>query len=382
MKDYYQILGVSKSATKEEIKKAFRKLAHQHHPDKDGGNEAKFKELNEAYQVLGNPKKRQQYDQFGTTFGEAGASAGDAGFSGFSGFDFNNFRTQGSNANFADFDLGDIFSDMFGFGGSRQRKRQGGRGADIQADLELDFGKVFTGSRETMRLRKEVVCSRCHGRGAEPGSRVTECPRCKGTGQVRITRQTFLGNFSQVSPCPECGGEGKKISYPCARCSGAGRVVDEERIVVEIPAGVRDSETIKVEGKGEAGVRGAVPGDLYLNIHLKPSSYFERQRDDVLTAVNISFTRAALGGEVRVKTYDGAVKLKIPAGTQSGKIFKLSEKGIPHLGGRGRGDQLVKVNVIVPRHLSRRERALLKELENEGGETANVDKDKGFWNFF
>ena len=379
MKDYYQTLGVSKNATQEEIKKAFRRLAHQHHPDKDGGNEAKFKEINEAYQVLGNPQKRQQYDQFGTTFD--GASSGGAGFS---GFDFNNFRTQGFNVNFEDLDLEDIFSDMFGFGGGarRQKRAQGGRGVDIQVDLNLDFEKVFTGSQETIHLRKEVVCPRCHGRGAEPGSRVIECSRCQGTGQIRTTRQTFLGSFSQVSVCPECGGEGKKINRPCTQCQGAGRVVDEERIVVNIPAGVRDGEIIKVEGKGEAGVRGAASGDLYLKIHLKPSRYFERHGDDVLTSIDISFTQAALGGEVQVKTYNGAVKLKIPAGTQSGKIFKLSGKGIPRLTGRGRGDQLVKINVVVPRHLSRRERALLKELEREGGETANVDKNSRFWSFF
>jgi len=372
MKDYYQILGVAKNASQQEVKRAFRKLAHEHHPDKKGGDDAKFKEANEAYQVLGDPKKRAQYDQFGANFDQTGGGA-----SGFSGFDFSGFRqgagSQGFNVNFEDLDLGDIFSDMFGFGGGRGRRGRQSRGADIQVDLEIPFLKVFTGSREKISLRKEVVCYRCDGRGAEPGSKITDCLNCHGTGQVRTSRRTFLGNFSQVGICPECQGQGKKINKPCQKCQGQGRIVDNETIVVDIPSGIGNGQTIKMEGKGAAGGRGRRSGDLYVNIRIKQSPYFTRNGDDVESDLRISFTQAALGGEASVATWNGEVKLKIPKGTQGGKVFKLSGKGIPHLSGRGRGDQLVRVNVVVPRHLSTREKELLRALEDEGGEAARVD---------
>ena len=373
MKDYYTILGVAKTATQPEIKRAFRKLAHEHHPDKNNGNDAKFKEANEAYQVLGDPKKRAQYDQFGANFGEAG----NAEASGFSGFDFSGFRqgaSQGFNVNFEDLDLGDIFSsDMFGFSGRHGRRARERAGADIQVDLEIPFLKVFTGSQEKISLRKEVVCDRCQGAGAEPGSKITDCVNCKGTGRVETVRRTFLGNFSQVSVCPECQGQGKKIDKLCQKCQGAGKVTDNETIAVDIPAGISDGQTIKVENRGNAGRAGGQSGDLYVNIHVKPSYYFTRHGDDVESDLRVSFTQAALGGEAGVTTWNGEVKLKIPRGTQTGKVFILSGKGIPHLQGSGRGDQLVRVNVIVPRHLSRREKELLKMLEQECGEAARVD---------
>lgn len=383
MKDYYQTLGVSRGASQQEIKRAFRKLAHQYHPDKNsGGDETKFKEVNEAYQVLGNPKKRQQYDQFGTTFDQAGAQ-GRA--SGFSDFDFGGFRQgfQGFNVNFNDFDLGDIFSDMFGFGGRSRARTRERRGADIQVDLELDFDKVFTGSSETLKIMKEVVCSRCNGRGAEPGSKITQCSTCQGTSRVKRVRQTILGSFTQTSVCPDCRGEGKTINNPCNNCGGTGRVKDYEEIEVNIPAGVRDGQTIRMQGKGQAGERGAGAGDLFLKIRIKSSDKFKRKDDDIKTELPISFTQAALGGEVFVKTWNGEVKLKIPSGTQSGKVFKLSGKGIPHLNGRGSGDHLVKVNIITPTSLSSREKELFQALNQEGGEAAEASKvRKKFWNFF
>jgi len=385
MKDYYSILGVSKGASQQEIKAAFRKLAHEHHPDKNGGgNEDKFKEANEAYQVLSNPKKRQQYDQFGSTFNQAGA--GNQG-PGFSGFDFNNFRQgagQGFNVNLEDFDLGDIFSDMFGFGArQKSRARQASRGADIQVDLELDFDKVFTGSPEKLKIMKQVQCSRCKGRGAEPRTKITECETCKGTGRIKRMRQTILGTFSQNTVCPECAGEGKKINHPCTKCKGAGRVREYEEIEVNIPAGIRDGQTIRIEGRGEAGMRGTKSGELYLKIRIKPSDYFEREGDNVKTELPLSFAQAALGGEAVVRTWNGEVKLKIPQGTQSGKVLKLTGKGIPQINGRGSGDHLVKVHIITPERLSRREKELFQELEQEGGEVARVSKKKkGFWNFF
>lgn len=372
MEDYYKTLGVSKNASQQEIKRAFRKLAHEHHPDKAHGNEAKFKEANQAYQTLSNPQKRAQYDQFGAGFENMGASGAGSG-AGFSGFDFNNFRSQGSNANFEDFDLGDIFSDMFGFGGGGRKRARERRGADIQADFTINFEKIFTGSHETLSLRKETVCPRCEGKGSEPGTNITSCQTCKGTGEIRTIHRTILGNLSQVTPCPDCRATGKKIDHPCAKCNGAGRVVGEEKINVDIPAGIREGQIIKLEDKGEAGERGSQSGDLYLTIHIASSKYFHRQGDDVLTEANISFTQAALGSAIFIKTSDGEVKLKIPVGTQPGKVFKLGSKGIPHLNSHGRGDQLVKINLIVPRHLSRKERSLLNELEKEAGETARVD---------
>ncbi len=385
MKDYYSILGVSKGASQKEVKAAFRKLAHECHPDKNGGgNEEKFKEINEAYQVLSNPKKRQQYDQFGTTFDQAGAGGRGAGFS---GFDSNNFRqgaAQGFNVNFEDFDLGDIFSNMFGFGSrSRSRSRQASKGADIQVNLNLDFDKVFTGSEENLRIMKQVQCPRCKGRGAEPRTKITECKICGGTGRVKRMRQTILGTFSQATVCPECEGEGKKINHPCTSCGASGRIRENEEIKVRIPAGIRDGQTIRLAGRGEAGVRGAQSGDLYLKIRVKPSDYFKREGDDVKTELPISFAQAAVGGEAIVRTWNGEVKLKIPQGTQSGKILKLTGKGIPRMNGRGSGDHLVNVYIVTPERLSRREKELFQELQAEGGETARVSQGKkGFWKFF
>ncbi len=375
-KDYYNILGVSKDASPEDIKKAYRKMAHQYHPDKAGGDEAKFKEINEAYQVLGNEEKRQQYDRYGQTFEQASRQGGfGGGTGGFSWEDISRGTSGGpfgggfgrQNVEFDFGDLGDIFGDFFGFGrssGSR-RSRRARRGTDIQTEMEIDFREAVFGAEKIVELYKNIVCASCSGNGAEPGTKIETCKTCGGSGQVARVQQTILGTFQSVGVCPDCQGEGKKASKKCKACGGQGRFKATEKIKVKIPAGINEGETIRLAGKGEAGQRGAAAGDLYITMRVKPDEEFKREGDDILTEVNISFPQAALGDKIFVKTLDGEVILKIPAGTQSGKVFKLSGKGVPHLRSRGRGDHLVTVNVVTPTNLSRRQKELLEEFGRE-----------------
>jgi len=358
-KDYYEILGVSKGASQDEIKKAFRQKAHEHHPDKAGGNEAKFKEANEAYQVLGNAEKRRQYDQYGATFDQQG------GFGG--GMNWEDFMRQarGSGGGF-DFggDLGDIFGDLFGFGGGARRGRSG-RGRDIEIDITAPFRDAVFGGEKEIELYKNIKCEACHGSGSEPGSKIVNCASCKGSGQVRRVQHTVFGAFQSVATCPDCGGEGKKPEKLCGKCSGGGFVKASKRIRINIPSGISDAQVLKMSGEGEAGERGAAAGDLYIKVRVKPDSKFERDGDDILTTEHISFSQAALGDKIEVETLDGPVRLKIPDGTQTGKIFKLSDKGVPHLNHRGRGDHLVEIVVKTPAKLSRRAKQLLEELREE-----------------
>jgi len=368
-KDYYSILGVDKNASQEEIKKAFRKKAHQYHPDKQGGDEAKFKEVSEAYKVLGTPEKRKQYDQFGSTFNGAGFGGGQGGAGAGFGGNWQDFARQaggaGGGMGFDFDDLGDIFGDIFGFssGGARGRRRQPKQGRDIQAQLEVDFMESVFGTEKDVELEKNVVCDNCNGQGAEPGSKVSTCPSCGGSGQVEQTQNTFLGAMRTVTVCPECRGEGKKIEQPCKKCNGSGTIREKEKITIKIPAGVSEGQQIRLSGKGEAGEKGAPAGDLYVIVKVKPSSKFERQGDDILTKEKISFKQAALGDKIDVETIHGQVKLKIPAGTQTGKVFKLRGKGVPHLGRGGYGDHLVEVVVETPTRLSKKQKKALEELE-------------------
>ena len=364
-KDYYEILGVSKSSSDEEIKKAYRKLAHKHHPDKAGGDEAKFKEINEAYQVLSDKTKRAQYDQFGQTFGQGGFSGagGQGGGFDFSGFDFGNF-SQGGNGGFefqfGGEDLGDIFSSVFGGGRRSGRTR---RGRDIQVDVEIDFFEMALGTKRKVTLRRSVECDRCAGTGGETGAQKKTCPTCQGSGRVQKTNRSFFGSFSQVTVCPECQGEGKVFEKKCSKCGGDGRVKDESEITIEIPAGISDGQTISLEGEGEAGERGARAGDLYVLVHVKPHPKFSRKGNDILSTEEISFSLAALGGETEIETLYGKLILKIPAGTQPGETFRVKEKGVPDVHGRGRGNHLVKITVRVPQKLSREQKRLIEELE-------------------
>lgn len=361
-KDYYNILGVGKNASQEEIKKTFRKKAHQCHPDKQGGDEQKFKEINEAYQVLGDAKKRAQYDQFGSAF-EHGQAGG--GFSGFEGFSAQSAQ-GGSGWDINMEDLGDIFGglgDIFGFssrgGQGRGRARRGG---DIQVLLAIEFKEAVFGAEKEINLKKNVVCDRCGGNGAEPDSKIETCKTCNGSGRIIKTQRTIFGNMRAQTTCPDCGGEGKSYSQKCSKCHGSGVIQEISGIKVKIPAGIDDGETIRLSGHGEAGERGASAGDLYLKIRVNPDIKFKRDGYNILSKAEISFAQAALGDKIEIPTVDGNVKLKIPEGAQSGKVFRLSGRGIPRLRGSGRGDHLVEIIVKTPTGLSRKQKEMLREL--------------------
>jgi len=367
-KDYYNILGVGKTASQEEIKKVFRQKAHQCHPDKVGGDEAKFKEINEAYQVLGDQKKRAQYDQFGSAF-EHGQAGGD--FSGFDGFrDFSGFA-NGFNVNFED--LGDVFGglgDIFGFGGGRQRGARARRGNDIEVTLTIDFFEAVFGVEKDISLQKTVKCDRCQGNGGEPGAKIETCKTCRGSGRVSRVQRTIFGQMQTQTACPDCAGEGKTFSQKCSKCGGNGLVRELTSLKVKIPAGIDEGELIRLSGQGEAGAKGASAGDLYLKIRVKPDKRFERDGYDIKSIVEIKFSQAALGDKIEVETVDGPVKLKIPEGTQSDTIFRLRDRGVIKLSGRSpfgnaqgkRGDHLVKIIIKTPTGLSRKQKKILEEL--------------------
>jgi molecular chaperone DnaJ len=363
-KDYYKILGIDKGASADEIKKAFREKAHKFHPDKPGGDEAKFKELNEAYQVLGDATKRSQYDQFGSTFEQAQRGGGFTGFDGFRDFSgFANGFNQGQNGNwqFDLNDLGDVFGDMFGFGSGRggARKR---RGNDIEVSLAVDFLEAVFGTEKEIALNKTVACDRCAGQGAEPGSKVETCNTCKGTGRVTRVQRTILGNIQSQTVCQTCEGSGKTYSQKCSKCRGAGITREVARLNVRIPAGINQNEAIRLSGQGEAGPKGAEAGDLYLKIRINPDKRFKRQDYDIISEQTIGFSQAALGDKIEIETVDGPVTLKIPEGTQSGRVFMLRGKGVPKLHSHGRGDHLVTIIVKIPIGLSRQQRKILEDL--------------------
>lgn len=370
-KDYYDILGVSKGASAADIKKAFRRLAHEHHPDKGGGSDEKFKEINEAYQVLSNAEKRQQYDQYGQTFDQARRNGGGPGAGGFGGFNPEDFARasggfRGGNVNFDFGDLGDIFGDFFGGGG--RRTTSSSHGADIEAVMSVPLRDAAFGVERVVELEKQIACSHCGGNGAEPGAQMEPCPTCGGSGQVQTVQQTMLGAFRQVGMCPECRGVGQKPSKKCTVCHGEGRIRGTETIKVKIPAGIRDGQILRLAGKGAAGAHGAAAGDLLVTIRVEADLHFRREGDDIHTQVTISVPQAALGTKVRVPTLDGDVVVKIPAGTQSGMILRLKDKGIPHLQKRGRGDHLVTVVVAIPTKLSSKQKKIFKQLADEAGE--------------
>ncbi|MFH1508907.1 MAG: molecular chaperone DnaJ [bacterium] len=369
-KDYYESLGVSKDATDDEIKKAYRKLAHKYHPDKEGGDEAKFKEINQAYQVLSDKQKRSQYDQFGQSFEGAGQGAGFSGFGngqGFSGF---------SGADFDFGNLGDIFGDIFGGDRSRGRTQTNIRGADIEMDVELDFKEAVFGKTQIFNVYKRINCPKCKGNGAEPGTKIENCKTCEGRGQIRKVQQTPFGQFAQTQVCPDCSGEGKIAETKCSECGGDGRIRDEEKVEVKIPAGINDRQTLRVPGKGEAGLRGGVAGDLLVNIYVKDSKDFNRDGVDIITDLEISFAQAALGDEIEIKTINDSSTIVIPAGIQSGKQLKIKEKGVPYLDGNGRGDHLINIHVITPKSLNKEEKELFAKLQATGGNSAKV-KSRG-----
>jgi molecular chaperone DnaJ len=371
-KNFYDILGVPKSASADDVKRAYRKLAGESHPDR-GGSADKFKEINEAYQVLSDSAKRAQYDRYVQTFdqaqrgGGAGAGAGNP-FGGAGGFDFSQGFAGGNpfGAGGVEFDLGDMFSDIFGGGrtsssGNVDRRT---RGVDLEMPITVTFEQAAFGVDQEITLEKKNTCATCSGTGAEPGSKVVTCPKCHGTGQIRTQRRTVLGTMSTASVCDQCEGAGKVPEKPCHTCRGSGVLRGEKHITVKIPAGINDGQRIRLTGEGEAGYRGSQPGDLYVLIHVVPSHHFRRENFDLYADLSVLFTQVALGATVDVPTLDGTEKLKIPAGTQPGKVFRLSGRGVQRLGHSGRGDLFVTVVVTVPEKLSKRQKELLKELQD------------------
>lgn len=353
-KDYYSVLGVSKNAKAEEIKVAFRKLAHQHHPDK-GGDANKFKEINEAYQVLGNEQKRKQYDQFGSAF--PGGQAGDFYRSG--GFDFSN-----SNVNFED--LGDLFGgfgDMFGFSSRSDRSESNQAGGQIEAVLLIDFKEAVFGVEKEIIVDKNIKCDRCQGQGAEPGSRIETCSTCRGRGKILKTQRTIFGAFQTEALCSACDGSGQTFSKKCSQCGGQGIHSGQERLKVKIPAGIDDGEAIRLSGRGHSGQRNSSAGDLILRIKIKADQNFIRRDYNIYSKIKIKVKQAVLGDKIEVDTVHGQVKLKIPEGTQSGTVFKLKGKGVPKLKGIGHGDHLLEVLVDIPKGLSRRAKKVLEDID-------------------
>jgi molecular chaperone DnaJ len=368
-KDYYNVLGVDKNATKDEIKKAYKKLAKKHHPDinKEEGSTEKFKEINEAAQVLGDDQKRSQYDQFG----DADSFKRASGFSGFKSSDF-------GFGDYASFDFGDIFDQFFGGGGGFGGQRRGGRrqvrGSDLRYDMEFTLEDAAFGAEKEISIPRNEQCPECQGKGAKKESDITTCPDCNGSGTVRKTQRTPFGLFATTASCRKCHGEGKYIKEECPGCDGTGLVHERRKIKVKIPQGSEQGTNLRISGEGEAGPRGAPSGDLYIVLHMKEHKIFQRRGDDIFVNVDIPFTTAALGGDVDVPTLKGKAKLKIPSGTKAGTVFKMKDLGIPYLHDGGKGDELIKVEIDVPKKLNAKQKKLLQDFEKEFGKKGFLKK--------
>jgi molecular chaperone DnaJ len=353
-RDYYEVLGISKTASADEIKKAFRKAALKYHPDKEGGDEAKFKEANEAYEVLSNPEKRQRYDQFGHA--GVGSSAAGGGFGGGYG--------QNVHFDFGDLGLGDIFESFFGQGGPSRGQRQS-RGADVQTEVELTFEEAVFGVEKELSLHLNSPCSHCKGTTVEPGHSMKKCDTCDGAGQTTRVLNTILGPIQQATICNVCHGRGKIPEVTCSVCKGRGVERAHQAIKLKVPAGIDDGATIRLREHGEAIANGP-NGDLYVLIHVKPHKQFTREGDLILSEEHVSMVEAALGTEIEVATVDGPLTMKVPAGTQSGTDFKLSGHGVPHLRGETRGAHIVTVHVDIPTKLNKKQKELLQEFAQSG----------------
>ena len=368
-RDYYEVLGVQKGASDDEIKKAFRKAAVKYHPDKEGGDETKFKEINEAYEVLKDKQKRQRYDQFGHA-GVGGASGGYSGnpFEGFGGQPGQNIHFDFGGGGFGD--LGDIFSSFFG-GGQRGGGAGQNRGRDIETAVNLTFEEAVFGTEKKITLNLDVICDRCKGSGAEPGFGSKTCPTCQGSGQEVKVVNSLFGPIQQAQTCHTCRGRGKVPEKDCTECDGRGVRRAKQDITVKIPAGVDEGSAIRLAGRGEA-IAGGTTGDLYVAIHVASHKKFTREGDLILSEETISMIDAALGCELTIATVDGDLTMKIPAGTQPGTDFKLSGHGVPHLRGGGRGAQIITVRVETPTNLSRKQRELLEEFQSGAGKRRGV----------
>ncbi|HMI09252.1 MAG TPA: molecular chaperone DnaJ [Candidatus Saccharimonadales bacterium] len=354
-RDYYEVLGVSKTASADEIKKAFRKAAVQHHPDKEGGDEAKFKEINEAYEVLKDQQKRQRYDQFG----HAGVGGNGGGASG--GNPFEGFGGQNVNFDFGDGGLGDIFGQFFGGGGQQQRGPK--RGRDVETSLTLTFEQAVFGVEEEIVLDMDDECEHCHGTTVEPGHSMKTCPTCKGAGQQTRVMNTIFGQIQQAVTCETCKGTGKVPEKVCTVCRGKGTQRRKQSVTLKIPAGIDDGSTIRLKERGEA-IGGGARGDLYVHIRVKAHKKFTREGDIILSEEHISMIDAALGTEIEVETVDGNVRMKIPAGTQSGTDFKLSNHGVPHMRSSSRGAHIVSILVDTPTKLTKKQKDLLGQFDD------------------
>lgn len=365
-KDYYEVLGVERGASEEEIKKAFRKKALKYHPDRNSGNkeaEEKFKELNEAYQVLSDTKKKAQYDQFGTAdFGSSGFDA-----SGFDASDFGGF--------------GDIFDSFFGGGGSSSRRKRNGpeRGADLEYNIALTFEEAIFGVEKNISINRNENCETCSGTGAKPGTNPKTCDKCGGTGQIKVQKNTMLGSFVNVVTCDKCSGKGTIVSDPCNTCKGTGKVRKHRNIKANIPAGVDNGNVLPIRGEGEQGTNGGPSGDLYINIRVAAHPKFKRKGVDIIIDTHISFAKAALGVNLKVPTVDGDVRYEVPSGTQSGTVFRLKGKGVPKVNGHGRGDQYVNIIVDIPKSLNEKQKeAIYRYMQASGDSFDEGDSRKSF----
>ncbi len=356
-KNYYEILGVEKSASKEDIKKAFRKLAHEYHPDKKGGNAEKFKEANEAYSILSDDQKRAQYDTYGQTF--AGGAQGN-GFGGFDGFDFSGF-TNGQGFSAEGFDLGDIFGEFFSGG----RKSRAKRGRDISVDIELNFEEAVFGIERAFLLHKVSECKTCNGSGAKKGSETIECKQCNGKGKIREMKRSIFGSIEMSRTCEACNGSGKVPKETCEACRGAGVLKQEEEIKIKVPSGIENGEMIRLSGAGES-VKGGISGDLYIKVHVKKHKVFEKRANDLVMNLSILLSDALLGAEYDIHTLDGISKLKIPEGTNTGDVLQIKDRGVPTGIGKNRGDIMVRITVAIPKKLSKSAKDLVQKLKGEG----------------
>lgn len=352
-KDYYKILGIEKTATELEIKRAYRKLAHKYHPDKGNGDDQKFKEVSEAYQVLSDPEKRKQYDQFGHTFEHTTTGAGPGGFD-FSGFDFG----QGQGVEFDFTNLGDIFDAFFG----REKTREE-RGRDLEATAIISFEDSFSDTKQTLEIEKNIICDRCKGEKAEPGTKLVDCPECQGKGKKETIRRTILGQFKSIATCQNCQGEGKIPETKCGKCNGAGIEHKKVTLEINIPAGIKNGMTVRVAGAGDQVSKG-IPGDLYLVVFVKEHPDFERKNDDIIYNAKISFSQATLGDKILVPTMKGEKEIRIKSGTQSGEKIVLRGLGFPHLNSYGRGNQIIEIEIITPKKLSREQKKLFEKLKS------------------
>jgi molecular chaperone DnaJ len=359
-RDYYEVLSVDRSASEEEIKKAFRRLAFKYHPDHNHNHDAeeRFKEINEAYEVLSDAEKRAAYDRFGH-IGPQEFGRGFEGFSGFAGF-------------------GDIFETFFG-GATATRRRTAQRGADLRYSVNISFEEAIFGCEKELEISRTELCSSCGGSGCEPGSQMTTCPVCNGRGEVRRIQQSIFGRFVNIATCERCQGEGMVVATPCSHCRGAGRERRVRTIAINIPAGVDNGSQIRLHGEGDAGFYGGGPGNLYVSISIRPHAFFRREREDIISDLPINFAQAALGAEIEVPTVDGPTPLKIPAGTQPGRVLRLKGKGVPHLRGGGRGDHLVNIHVVTPQSLNEKQKRLFEELAATLGQTALPTEEKSFF---